>query len=472
MAFPPTDSATFVLEDSDAPDRAKTPYSVGAGDYFVGNLDGPDNSDWIRLSVEAGETYRIELRSGDWNENPDDGGSSNLEASLGIIVPDRGWRATERMVQTVSDDVAYVTPEEDVDIFVNAYSYYGARRGRGDYTVSVDVAPAEETDLPDDTSTPARIGMSDYFSGTIEAGDDVDWIAVDLDAYTPVRFAVEGEGGLIDPALALYDPDGTRIAGDDDGGPGLDPVLVWTVTEAGTYYVAVSAATEGDAGGYTLSTEEEYDGGYRYYDPYFPTGMANDGNDSIIGSDDASDSFYGNGGDDVLKGWGGRDYLYGGDGDDTLLGGTGKDYLAGGDGDDSIEGGTLRDTLEGGDGDDLLFGENGRDRIDGGRGDDTVTGGAGVDGFMFGQFGGEDVITDFELGVDLLRLGSSFYAGGRLSVEDLFDRYGSVEDGNVVLRFKGGESVTIEGVDDMDALMEDTFRFNDSYFAYEPIPYY
>lgn len=84
--------------------------------------------------------------------------------------------------------------------------------------------------------------------------------------------------------------------------------------------------------------------------------------------------------------------LQGNEGDDTLTGGSG--YFA------SAFMGS----------DDVMLGGAGNDTITGGGGNDTMSGGPGADVFVFATpgFGGDvDVITDFEPGVDRVRLPSS-----------------------------------------------------------------
>lgn len=86
----------------------------------------------------------------------------------------------------------------------------------------------------------------------------------------------------------------------------------------------------------------------------------------------------GTGGADSIQGFGGADTVAGGQGADTLSGGADGDYLLGGAGTDS------------------LFGE---------AGDDTLAGGSEKDFFVFGKSaGGNDIIADFEYGLDKLRL--------------------------------------------------------------------
>jgi Ca2+-binding RTX toxin-like protein len=178
------------------------------------------------------------------------------------------------------------------------------------------------------------------------------------------------------------------------------------------------------------------------------------GNDYLTGSP----------GDDVINGQQGNDILTGGLGNDTLNGGSGTDTAnyAGSSGDytvlslgnsqhrvidnvnglgtdtlDSVEGiyffggegfvsigklvsGNLvvgtdnGDTLTGGAGNDVIDGRGGNDTIAGGAGDDLLTGGDGADVFDFGAGFGNDTITDFADGLDLLDLGDT-----GLAYEDL-----------------------------------------------------
>ncbi|MCF6273588.1 MAG: hypothetical protein L3J37_10440 [Rhodobacteraceae bacterium] len=169
-------------------------------------------------------------------------------------------------------------------------------------------------------------------------------------------------------------------------------------------------------------------------------------------------SIFGMGGDDQLTGTAGSDFisggadndtltdnygsneLRGGAGDDTLTvgngsagsilnGGEGDDMLVSGWGSDTLIGGSGYDTLIGGMGDDTLFGKKGRDTLDGGEGNDMVDGGAGSD-LLTGGIGndvfvfraseiGRDHITDFEDGIDLIRIeGLSSFADLTLTAKD------------------------------------------------------
>lgn len=123
--------------------------------------------------------------------------------------------------------------------------------------------------------------------------------------------------------------------------------------------------------------------------------------------------------------------------DNKLKGTLSADVLAGRDGDDR---------LTGAQGDDILDGGTGNDRIDGGDGNDTLTGFLGKDTFVFAAGSGDDTITDFELGVDIIS-----FAGTRLSAESLFFDSTETTDG-VLIEFESGDTV----------LLQDT-HFNDSF---------
>ncbi|MCR0983717.1 Ig-like domain-containing protein [Roseomonas populi] len=110
-----------------------------------------------------------------------------------------------------------------------------------------------------------------------------------------------------------------------------------------------------------------------------------------------SDTITGNAGEDIIRGGLGNDTLSGLDGADNLWGGIGDDRLLGGKGIDTLYGELGNDVLDGGDGDDILNGGAGSDRLSGGQGADLFV----VEG---GLLAGVDTITDFQVGVDHLRL--------------------------------------------------------------------
>lgn len=143
----------------------------------------------------------------------------------------------------------------------------------------------------------------------------------------------------------------------------------------------------------------------------------------------------GHAGTDVIEGSEQTDLIVGAAGDDTLGGAGGNDFVEGGSGDDTLSGGT------------------GNDRLVGGLGNDTMTGGGGLDLFVAQANGGQDTITDFEDGLDLLDL-------------RLFDRNAALtainnaQAGSVILSFIDGTTITLQGIDLADFSLEDVLLGN------------
>ena len=159
-----------------------------------------------------------------------------------------------------------------------------------------------------------------------------------------------------------------------------------------------------------------------------------DGNDWIDGGA-GEESIFGDAGNDTLYGGSGHDYLVGGDGNDFIYGGDGLDQSYGGAGNDTIVdlvsapnrpngdglyGDAGDDVLTAGDASNVLVGGTGKDVLTGGKGDDVLVGGAdirgannqivggvadlAIDRFVFRASEGNDTISGFELGRDLIDL--------------------------------------------------------------------
>lgn len=128
---------------------------------------------------------------------------------------------------------------------------------------------------------------------------------------------------------------------------------------------------------------------------------------------------------------------------DTFVGASAADWVAGYGGNDALSGGIGADTLNGGAGDDILSGGDSADKLIGEAGNDQLTGGAGSDEFKVTAKGfGTDLITDFEKGVDLIKV--TGYAGVD-GIEDLSIANNS--SGWAVITFPDGSSITLNAID-------------------------
>lgn len=159
--------------------------------------------------------------------------------------------------------------------------------------------------------------------------------------------------------------------------------------------------------------------------------------DDFAGSE-GDDRFSGGNGNDIFITFGGADQLFGGNGNDRLEAGDGPDRVYGDNGDDLLRGDGGNDKLFGGNGNDNLDGGAGDDRLAGENGNDRLTGGAGADEFVFGRGGGNDIVTDFVVGVDRLVFEDGVGIAGARLVD--VDRNGTLDTQLTLSR--GGGSVT------------------------------
>ena len=221
------------------------------------------------------------------------------------------------------------------------------------------------------------------------------------------------------------------------------------------------------------------------------------GNDVFIG-DENDDVVNGLGGNDTLRGGIGDDTLNGGDGNDILTGGLGEDVLNGGEGVDrvlytaastgvtinvinpnlntgeaagdsyiSIEifsgsnlddritsGGEANqliglagdDTLTGAGGNDTLFGGDGDDRLVGGGDNDNLFGQNGTDTFVFSTGAGNDIIRDFEDGVDMIEFRGAVDSFADLTI---------TQDGDDAIISSANGTITVLDIEIADLTVDD-----------------
>ncbi|MEM6759406.1 MAG: hypothetical protein AAF601_07990, partial [Pseudomonadota bacterium] len=124
------------------------------------------------------------------------------------------------------------------------------------------------------------------------------------------------------------------------------------------------------------------------------------------------------------------EHLDTGAGNDTITGNAAGNAITAGAGNDSIAGGDGADTINGGTGADTLIG---------GAGDDVLTGGLGSDVFVLNLGMGDDLIQDFEDGIDTLD--TTGLSGGMSSITE-----SSNSAGHLVLTLSDGSTVTLQGV--------------------------
>lgn len=239
----------------------------------------------------------------------------------------------------------------------------------------------------------------------------------EISAKTAVRFSDVTKVEIVNSGVITAADTGVELVM-------AEAVLTNLGTISGPQAISAHSASE-----LTLQNEGTINGTVNCFD--YGTGPQTGSQDQIlnIGTIDG----------DVILGHGRDHYAAAGVGHVTGVvdGGIDNDTLIGARLSDRFEGGTGDDTLRGRLGADELSGGTGADLLHGGRDADVLTGGAGADLFVFGATAGADVITDFELGTDVIRLHRQ--AGGMeaLAFEDL--------GADLVLTHAGG-SITLSGL--------------------------
>lgn len=213
---------------------------INVGQSVAGTLDFPGDTDWFRIRLEEGQSYRFMLNSADDvltdpllrvfgpNGDPlaiDDDGGEGFNAYLEFTAPATG-------------------------------SYYLEARGFAEYATGAYTLAAAAGDIPADTSTDVSLSADgDYREGVLSPAGDRDWFRIQLADGQSLRMAMvsaEGPDAVGDPYLVLYGPDGAEVARDDDGGEGLNAWLEYTAPAAGAYYLEARGFSPDEAGRYVI----------------------------------------------------------------------------------------------------------------------------------------------------------------------------------------------------------------------------
>ncbi len=289
-------------DDDSSPDGVHTPTAILVGDQIELALDYAGDTDWIAISLTAGEPVQIRMEGY---------GTDDLD----LWNPALTLRDASGTVIASNDDDYSGTRNAEIRLnpAVSGTYFIEARDSHGDEAGSYRVTTQPLTDdYPGEGPDQAHpVTLDSTTMGSIDYMTDSDWFSIELAAGQSVSALLFGDGNdpLADAWMTLRGPDGQVLGSTIDMFGDLSIVA----GQSGTYVIEVNGDLEMGGRDYALYLFEE----------------------------ETSDLIEGTNGGDVLAGWGG---------DDTLLGGRGNDALYGGTGDDVLEGG--RD-------DDVLFGQGG-----------------------------------------------------------------------------------------------------------------
>ena len=223
--------------------------ALRAGESVTGWIDTRGDVDWIKVRLQAGKTYRIDL------EGAASRAGSLSDPSLVGVYDNRS-----RLLPDTGDDDSgtgfnsrlFLTPEHYGDYYIAV----GARFNRtGDYKLRVE--EVGEDDYPDGRS--GRLGIGTPVTGEIELPGDRDSFEVRLDAGRTYHIGIDAASAVHRTPgvrlLALRDADGRPVSGITRDG---NSALFANVAADGVYQVEVGGASDSarNTGRYALSVRD------------------------------------------------------------------------------------------------------------------------------------------------------------------------------------------------------------------------
>ena len=100
------------------------------------------------------------------------------------------------------------------------------------------------------------LSMGGSMHGTLTPNSDRDTYYINGAANTAVSIRMNRDSAPLDGYLELYNPDGVKVAENDDGGGDYNPWLVYRFVTGGTYRLVARSYNAASGGGYTLTSSQ------------------------------------------------------------------------------------------------------------------------------------------------------------------------------------------------------------------------
>ncbi len=221
--------------------------------HFRGAIGEPGDVDWIKVTLEADQMYRIVMKSATT------GNFRTLTEPLliGLYTGD----GTENYIWgTLAAPYGHRSEARIHYYAESAGVYYVALRGFENDTGSYDLLVMEVEDdcQPDNTSTHDTIAVGGDKNASIDYRGDTDWFRTELTGETTYTIAAsQGEGSrpLLGPTFVIYDTDANRVSSGEATSSGTGALATYTPDEDGTYYIAMMSRV-GRTGTYQVSLSE------------------------------------------------------------------------------------------------------------------------------------------------------------------------------------------------------------------------
>ena len=280
IIYKPSQSGTFYLGAADfgsgvgaykisaATQTSKDDYSANTsttgvltvGGQVTGAIEIAKDEDWFKVSLQVGTTYTFELKGFDSGGGTLGSGTSH-QPYLSLYDPSGLYKTATASGGTGGDPLLSFTPTISGNYFVSAEDLYST--GTGTYTLKATSLGAIVDDYRADTSTSGVLAIGGQVTGNIEVANDQDWFKVSLQTGNTYTFELKGfdsNGGTLgagtahQPYLSLYDASGSYKTATASGGTGGDPLLSYTPTVAGIYFLSAADLYSTGTGTYTLKT--------------------------------------------------------------------------------------------------------------------------------------------------------------------------------------------------------------------------
>jgi len=167
------------------------------------------------------------------------------------------WDAADRLLgtdTTIESQTAAITLNT-AGYAPGSYTVFArARDNQSQWSspASASMTLVAQDDHGNNATAATPVSVPSAVSGTIGAGGDQDWFALQAVAGRSYVFQTT-LGTLVDSTLALYDRNGTtRLAYNDDWGSSYASRIEWRAPASGAYYLAVAAYSPSQSGSYVL----------------------------------------------------------------------------------------------------------------------------------------------------------------------------------------------------------------------------
>jgi Ca2+-binding RTX toxin-like protein len=216
-----------------------------------GVIGAPYDGDLFKISLVAGTRYVFDLARATGGLTDPYLQLFNATGDLITYDNDSGGTLNARI---------YFTANSSGNYFLGATDFAG---GTGAYTLSATMVSNQVDDFAASTSTTGVLTIGAQSTGKIDFSGDSDWFKVTLQANVTYTFELDGSdgaGGTLgaaasgthQPYLELFGSTGTYLKASYSGGAGGDPLMSFTPSAAGTYYLSASDLYDTGTGTYTL----------------------------------------------------------------------------------------------------------------------------------------------------------------------------------------------------------------------------